>query len=658
METAFLSDIAIICGLAVAVVYLCKRVKAPTIIAFLITGVLAGPHALGLVQTSHQVEVLAELGVVLLLFTIGLEFSFSELSKMRRPLILGGSVQALATGGIALAVALWAGLAPGPAVFLGMMAILSSTAIVLKLLEEKSLIDSPQGRVSLAILIFQDIAVVAMLLIAPLLAGGRAGGPGDGLILFLKGAAAVVVLAGAAKWGVGRLLDATAAQRDRELFTVAIALVLLGVAWLASWAGLSMALGAFIAGLIVAESQYGPQAVADVLPMRDLFTSIFFVSVGMLLDVTILLEKPLLVGALTLGILAAKTFSGGLAAALLGYNMRISLAVGLTLSQVGEFSFVLARAGQGLGLISAQSFQLVLASSVLTMMLTPAMIWLGRKAASKSKPDHKASIGLQEAAKAAEKLSGHIIIAGYGINGRNVSRAAEIAGIPYLVVEMNPATVKKEKKAGRPIFYGDAVNQAVLEHAGLARAQALVTALADPAATRRIVAASRAAHPGLYIIARTRYLQEVEALTKAGADEVIPEEYETSLEIFSRVLRRFNMPEMDISLLTAQLRAEGYRLLSRPEPNLSAETCLVGGLGDARIATVRIQAGSRADNNSLRDLELRKKYGVNVLALRRSDELLTNIDPNQSLQPDDLLMVLATPESLIKAQVLFVGGNE
>ncbi len=654
METAFLSDIVVICGLAVAVVYLCKRLKVPNIIAFLLTGVLAGPHALGLVHSSHQVEVLAELGVVLLLFTIGLEFSFKELAKMRRPLLLGGSVQVVATGGLVTAASLIAGLAPGPAVFLGFMAALSSTAIVLKLLEERSLIDSPQGRASLSILLFQDIIVVAMLLAAPLLASGQVGAHDSGLALFLKGLVAVVVLAVAAKWGVGWLLDASAGQSDRELFAVSIAVVLLGVAWLTSWAGLSLALGAFIAGLIVADSQYGPQTVSNVLPMRDLFTSIFFVSVGMLLDVGFLVEHPLLVGMLTLGILAAKTLTGSLAAILLGYNLRVSLAVGLSLSQVGEFAFVLAKAGQGLGLVSGQHFQLVLAASVLTMMLTPPMVWLGQKSAAKSMPDPKAGKGGRAVAKAAEKLSGHLVIVGYGINGRNVARAAETVGIPYLVVEMNPSTVKRERQAGKPIFYGDAMNQAVLEHAGLARAQALVVALADPAATRRIVAASRSAHPGLYIIARTRYLQEVDALAKLGADEVIPEEYETSLEIFSRVLRRFGTPESDINRLTAQLRAEGYQLLRLPDQAKPAKTALAGSLGKASMVTVRVQSGSRADGSTLQDLGLRSRYGINVMALKRLDDLFTNIDPNQALQPDDLLMVLAAPDSMAEAEDLFV----
>ena len=658
MEIAFLSDIVIICGLAVAVVYVCKRLKIPTIIAFLLTGAVAGPNSLGLVHSPHQVEILAELGVVLLLFTIGLEFSFSDLAKMRRPLLLGGSIQVVLTIGLVFGGLLLSRLELAPALILGFMASLSSTAIVLKLLEDRSLIDSPQGRVSLAVLIFQDIAVVAMLLAVPLLtASGQIEGQDSGIALFFKGVTAVVVLTFAAKWGIGKLLDATAHHRDRELFAVTVAVVLLGVAWLTSWAGLSLALGAFIAGLIVSESQYGPQAVSSVMPLRDLFTSIFFVSIGMLLDVGFLWKQPWLVGTITLAIILAKTLTAGLAATFLGHNLRISLAAGLCLSQVGEFSFVLARTGQGLGLLSDQNFQLALAASVLTMMLTPSLVWIGQKIASKSRPDQRARSGKKEMAKATEKLSGHLVIVGYGINGCNVARAAEVLGIPYLVVEMNPATVKREHRAGKPIFYGDALNQAVLEHAGLERAQALVITLADSVATRRIVATSRSAHPGLYIIARARFMLDVEELIRVGADEVIPEEFQTALEIFIRVLRRFGTPEEDIGKFIKQLRAEGCQFEKWSDDTLAAVNVLRGNLGDSQIATLRVQSGSKAEQSTVKELQLRGEYGINVLGLQRREELITEFDGEQSLQADDLVIVLAAPERLAVAESIFVNSK-
>ena len=449
-------------------------------------------------------------------------------------------------------------------------------------------------------------------------------------------------------------MDATAKHHDRELFAVTVAVVLLGVAWLTSWAGLSLALGAFVAGLIVSESLYGPQAVSNVLPLRDLFTSLFFVSVGMLLDVGYLLNNPVLVILITLGILVVKTLTAGAAAALLGYNLRICLAVGLSLSQVGEFSFVLARTGLGLGLISNENFQLALAASVLTMMLTPSMLWLGQKTASKSRLDRRAGSGEKELTQKAAKMSGHLVIIGYGINGHNVTRAADIVDIPYVVIEMNPGTVKREQKSGLPIFYGDALNQAVLEHAGIGRARALVITLADTTATRRIVAASRSAHPGLYIIARTRYMQDMDELVAAGADEIIPEEYQTAKEIFSRVLRRFGAPEPEIARFVDQVISEGCALDSPPEGAQKAIDDIKGCLGEAQITTVRVQAGSAAEGSTLRDLDLRRQFGLNVLGIRRNGRVISSLDPEQSLRTDDIVIALGTPEKMSQAESQFI----
>ncbi|MEW5913837.1 MAG: cation:proton antiporter [Thermodesulfobacteriota bacterium] len=646
MELHFLRDIVVICGLAMVVVFVCHRLRIPTIIGFLLTGVVAGPHGLGLVADAHQVEALAELGVVLLLFTIGLEFSVRELNRMRTPILVGGAMQVAATLAAAAAAALFMGLKPGPAVFIGFLAALSSTAIVLKLLQEKAEVDSAQGRAVLAILIFQDVIAVVMLLAAPLLsvAGGQQA-PGWGLAL--KGLVVLAVLAAGYRWAAPRLLNAVAGTRSRELFTVTIAALLLGVAWLTAWAGLSLALGAFAAGLIVAESRYSHQTIGSVLPLRDLFTSLFFVSVGMLLDLGFLARHPEWVAVGSLLVLAGKTLLAGAAALLLRYPLRVALAVGLMLSQVGEFSFVLARAGLGLELISQQTFQLILVVSVVTMLLTPLMVSLGSRVARRAPPGWLAGH-----ARSAPPLEGHLVVVGYGINGRNVARAAQAAGIPYLVVEMNPATVREEQARGEPIIYGDAVNPAVLEHAGLARAKALAVALADPVATRRVVATARSLHPGLYIIARTRFLQEMETLAELGADEVIPEEYETAVEIFARVLRRFFVPQEEIEALVAQLRAEGYEMLRQPV-SAQAGADLSRFLSDVSIATVRVQAGSAAAGATIGELGLRRGHGLTVLAVRRGEQVVSDPGADTGLEPGDLLVLMAKPEHLARGRDLF-----
>jgi len=647
LELVLLGDIVLILGLSMAVVLVCHRLRIPTIIGFLLTGAVAGPHSLGLVADAHQVETLSELGVVLLLFTIGLEFSVRELNRMRTPILVGGAVQVFAT-----LTAVWAGsrvmgLASGPALFMGFLGALSSTAIVLKVLQEKAEVDSAHGRATLAILIFQDLIAVVMLLAAPLLTGAE-GRSGLGWGPVLKGLVAVAALAAAYQWIAPRLLNTVAGTRSRELFTITIAVILLGVAWLTAWAGLSLALGAFAAGLIVAESRYSHQTIGSVLPLRDLFTSLFFVSVGMLLDLGFLVQHPGWVAAGALAVMAGKTLLAGAAALILRYPVRVALAVGLMLSQVGEFSFVLARAGLDLELIGQETFQLMLVVSVVTMLLTPLMMALGSRAARQVPPGWLAG----QPRETPEVTDGHLVVIGYGINGRNVARAAQAAGIPFLVVEMNPATVKGEEARGVPIICGDAVNRAVLEHSGLERARALVVTVADPVATRRVVATARSIHPGLYIIARTRFLQELEVLAELGANEVIPEEYETSVEIFARVLRRFFVPQEEIEVLVAQLRSEGYEMLRRPSSSQGGAD-LSPFLSDVSIATVRVHPGSAAAGATIGDLGLRRRHGLTVLALRRGEQISSDPGAETGLEPGDLLVLMAKPECLAQGRTLF-----
>jgi len=433
MHYPILVDLTIVMALAVAAVYLCSLLKVPSIVGFLITGILAGPHGLGLVDASEQIEVLAEVGVVLLLFIIGMEFSFSTFKQMKKTLLLGGGLQVglsiLLAGGLGY---LFLGRGPGPALFDGFLVALSSTAIVLNLLQSRGELDAPHGRAGLGILIFQDIAVIPMLLVAPLLAGGSAAGGQSGWLLLVKGAAVIALVGVAARWLVPWALERAVATRNRELFLIAVVLICFGVAWLTASAGLSLALGAFLAGLIISESPYSHQAVSNVLPLRDLFVSVFFVSIGMLMDVSFLLANIWLVPLAAILVLLIKTLAGGLATLTLGLPLRVAVAAGLGLAQIGEFSFVLAQTGIKHGLLSPESYQIFLNISVLTMLLTPACLTLGSRLAA-----HLTTMPpkLPDKDHSPQMLSGHAIVVGYGINGRNVARAARLAGIPYVVAE-------------------------------------------------------------------------------------------------------------------------------------------------------------------------------------------------------------------------------
>ncbi|MGD2270431.1 MAG: cation:proton antiporter, partial [Desulfobacterales bacterium] len=431
-----LKDIVIIFVLSMVVLLICHRLKVPTIVGFLITGLLLGPYGLGLITADKEVKDLAEIGVVMLLFTIGIEFSLKDLIRIKRAVLMGGSLQVLLTLAATFVFASQFAYGPGESVFAGFLVALSSTAIVLKLLQDRAEIESPHGQTTLGILIYQDIVIVPMILLTPLLAG-KAGGPGTSLPLLLAKAVGIIFLVIlSAEYIVPKVLYQIARTRSRELFLLSIVVMCLAVAWLTHSLGLSLALGAFLAGLTISESEYSHQALSSVLPFRDLFTSFFFISIGMLLDIRFLFEKPALVFFLALGVLLTKSFLAMCTTLLLGLPLRTAILVGLGLCQVGEFSFILAEEGAKYGLLGGDIFQLFLAVSVLTMAATPFIIILGDRivgAVLRFPLPQKLKSGLYPLqgltdAKKRVKLKGHLIVVGFGINGKNVTRAAGLAG--------------------------------------------------------------------------------------------------------------------------------------------------------------------------------------------------------------------------------------
>ena len=660
-----LSDILIIFGLSIVVLFVFNRLRIPAIVGFLLTGVLAGPYGLGLIKAIHEVEVLAEIGVVLLLFTIGMEFSLEALLRIRKSILLGGSLQVLLTILVTFVLAsLQIGRTFGESLFIGFLVCLSSTAIVLKLLQEKAEMDSPHGQTSLAILIFQDLIVIPMMLFTPLLAG-MGGEIGQSLlILFAKGAGVIVLVILSAKWIVPQLLYQIARTRSRELFLLTVVVLCFAIAWLTSSVGLSLALGAFLAGLIMSESEYSHQALGNILPFRDVFTSIFFVSVGMLLDVGFLLESLPSVLTIVLIILTLKSITAGLAVFLIGFPLRTALLVGLTLAQVGEFSFILARSGVKEGFLAGDIYQLFLAVSVLTMAVTPFIISVApyvTDAVMRLPIPSRLKSGLYplEREKKANK-NDHLVIIGFGINGRNLSRAATVAGIPHVIVDMNPETVRQERKSGKPIFYGDATQETVLHHAGIEAARVLVVAISDAPATRRIIEIVRRLNPKVQVIARTRFLREVTPLFELGANEVVPEEFETSVEIFTRVLKKYLIPKDEIEKLISEVRSDGYQMFRSLSKDPLSLSDLTLNLPDIEISTLRVCEGSPVDGRSLAQVELRRRYAVSILAIQRGERILSNPDAEVHLLGNDVLVALGSPDKIAAAMRLFrsPGGGE
>jgi monovalent cation:H+ antiporter-2, CPA2 family len=656
MHVPLLADLVVLLVVSIVVLYLSHFVRLPPIVGFLVSGVLLGPHGLGLIRAVEQVEQIAEIGVVLLLFTIGLEFSLADLMRMRRAVLLGGTLQIVAVTAAVYVLAFAVGLPSSDAVFLGMTASLSSTAVVLRLLQQRAEVDAPHGRMSLAILVLQDLMIVPMMLLVPVLAGS-ANGLAPALGRFVIEALVVLLLVLVlARFVVPQLLDRVVYTRNRDLFLLTVVTVCLAVAWAASLAGLSLALGAFLAGLLVSESEYSHQALADILPFRDLFAAFFFISIGMLLDLELAVSQPLFLVGIVAILLTIKVVAAALASFAVGSSLRTAVTTGMAMSQVGEFSFVLAGAGFLAGLMTTDTYQWFVVSAVATIGVTPFMLRAAPSLATllNRLPLAERSDVASDHGGEAHVLEGHLVIVGYGVNGKNVARAAQIAGVPYVVVEMNPTLVASESARGVPIQYGDATRQALLEHVGVRKARAVVIVLSDAATTRQVTALVRSMNVGCTIVARTRYVREVEALKELGADTVIPEELETSVEIVSRVLASYLVPRREIEAFVSEIRAGSYEMWRTSAGGDVSLLDLQHTLSDLEIATLRVDAGSPIDGQRLADSDLRRIYGVTVIAIRRGDELIPNPAGDVQVQAGDLLVAFGLGEELSAASELLL----
>jgi CPA2 family monovalent cation:H+ antiporter-2 len=657
MELSALRDLVIIFGLSIGILLISHRLRLPAIVGLLLTGVIVGPYGLRLVHDVGIVESLAEVGVVLLLFTIGIEFSLNTLLSLKRIVGIAGTLQVGLSIVATYTTARLLGRPDGEAVLWGFLVALSSTAIVLKLLAERGETDSPHGRIAIGVLILQDLSVVPMMFLLPLLAGTAARSEVSLGWVIAKAVAVVAVVLVSARMVIPPLLHQVVRTRSHELFVLSIVVICFGTAWLTALAGLSLALGAFIAGMLISESDYGQQALADVLPLRDLFSSLFFVSVGMLLNVGVALQHAGTIVVIVAGIVLGKVFTGMIATLTMGYPLRTAVLTGLALAQIGEFSFVLARAGFGADLIGEEIYQAFVAAAVITMLVAPFLLRVAPIMA-----DRAAQLPLArwlpgrprpEAEVSHTPLTDHVVIAGFGLNGRNVARALAAASIPYLVLEMNPETVRTERSKGTPITYGDASHEAVLRHAHIETARVVVVAISDAAATRRVVELARRLHPGVYLIARTRYSHEVGPLSALGANEAIPEEFETSIEIFARVLRRYLVPREDIERQIAAIREDGYEMLRllRPPPLFLPE--IQQHLADLEVESFRVEADAPAVGRTLAELRLRERVGITVLAIQRHGETLTNPWGGMALQTGDLVISLGKPTQFAEAAPLF-----
>jgi CPA2 family monovalent cation:H+ antiporter-2 len=650
-----LDELAVIAALAVLVTVVLARLRLPTVAGLLAAGALVGPFGLGLVHSVHAIEVLAEIGVVLLLFTIGLEFSLTRLRDVFREVALGGALQVGLTIAATAAVARGLGQPLGRALFYGFVFALSSTAIVLRALGERRELDAPHGKFIVGTLIFQDLCVVPMVLIVPLL--GAPGHPMGAALDLAKalGKAAVVVVAtvAIARVLVPRVLAWVDSSRSREVFLLAILALCIGTAWLTAHAGLSLALGAFLGGVVVADTEYGHRAMGDMLPLRDVFVSIFFVSLGVLFDVRVVLAQPLLVLGLACGFLFAKGALAAFAAAAMRFPARAAWLAGVGLAQFGEFGFVLARLGVSSGVVEEAAVRPLLAAGVLSMFATPLLVRVAPdlRAGERLLAPLERLLGVRsidEADAATGRLEGHVVVVGFGVAGRAVARALAASDVPYLVLEMNAQSVREAKTQGLPVYYGDATSEEALGHAHLATARALVLLMNDPAGATRIVDTVKRIAKDVPIYMRTRYLAERDGLIATGASDVVAEEVEGAAEIVARLLRSMEIPRNLIDERIRDLRKETQATARRPtlpRPALAD----VRGLDELKIESARVREGSAAVGASLASMRLRSETGALVVGVRRSAELLELPDPELSLAVDDTIYLVGTAAAIRRA---------
>ncbi|MDX1477878.1 MAG: cation:proton antiporter [Saprospiraceae bacterium] len=543
MELLF--EITVIFAIAAVVLYISSKLKVPTIVGLLLSGLIAGPYGLGLVTATEEVETMAEIGVLLLLFTIGMEFSLEKLLRTKRLILVGGGLQVLLTIVLVCLIGMAIGLAWQQALFVGFLFSLSSTAIVLHMLQEHGLMDTRHGQAALSILIFQDIIIIPMMLVVPYLAGTQGGGLAA-LGNLAIGVALVAVIIYLARTLVPRILRSIVHTRNQELFLVSILVICFATAFVTYELGLKLALGAFLAGLIISESEFSYDALSNILPLKKIFTSIFFVSIGMLLNLSFFASNLLIILAVVLAVLVTKTVIVTGLALWLKLSLRNALIAGLSLCQVGEFAFILSETGNDNALLTFEQYQVFLAVSIFSMAVSPFIINSAPKLALRIigipgvlRMLHRINVLPKGQESKVSHKAQHLVIIGYGVNGQMLSKQLAQQHVPYAIIEKDEKRVEHAREDGEPIYGGDARVQDVLLRAAVDKAKTVVIAVHDACTAEEITAQVRKTNHHAHIIVRSRFPAETEALTRLGANEVITEQMEAAGKISERAILQF-----------------------------------------------------------------------------------------------------------------------
>jgi CPA2 family monovalent cation:H+ antiporter-2 len=658
MPSSGFHSILILLSVAVVLVALFRYLKLPQILAYLVAGIAIGPHALGWVSDTGGTRALAEFGLVFLMFTVGLEFSLPKLIAMRSIVVGLGTAQVLVSTVVFGVVAWWLGVSWQGALVLGGMFALSSTAIAMKMLIEQLEQNSRHGRHAFGVLLFQDLVVVPFLILIPALGGASEGPLGETLgLVVLKSVAVFAVI-----WLVGRrllrpLFHEIASAKLREFFMFSVLLLTLAAAWFTELAGLSLALGAFLAGMMLGETEFRHQVEGDILPFRDILLGLFFVTVGMLLNLSVLREHWALVLACTAGILVFKTALVTLAGRAFGMEWGVALRTGLVLSQVGEFAFALLLEAREYQLVSPLVSQVALASIVLTMAAAPLLIRFNGRLAKRAFPSYSRlrESNLDVIRAEARQHRKHVIVCGFGRSGQNLAWMLEHESISFVALDLDPVRVRDARDAGKPVVYGDSVRRDVLEAAGLHRASALAISFNDSGSALKMLEITRHARPDMPVIVRTMDDVDLERLKQAGATEVVPESLEGSLMMGSHLLLLLGVPMSHIVRQVREARASRYRMLRGFFHGEDLFEQREHPAYQERLHSVSLPERANAVGKRLSDLHL-EELGVTVSAVRRGGIRGAEPAPETQLAAGDVLVLYGAPEALDEAEQVLLAG--
>ncbi|MBI1294676.1 portal protein [bacterium] len=651
------ADVAVIIVASLLSGMLAQRLHQPLILGYILAGILVGPASSGfLIQDAHEIELLAEIGVALLLFALGIEFSLKELQPVRRIAIFGTPIQMLLTIGLGLLIGQLLGWGWIPSIWLGSLLSLSSTMVLLKTLMSQGRLGTLSSRVMVGMLIIQDLAVVPLMIILPELNNLE-----SGLVnLGFAAVKAAIFLAGMIFFGtkvIPALMKIVASWNSRELFLLSITAIALGVGYITFLFGLSFAFGAFIAGLVLSESDYGHQALSDIIPLRDLFSLLFFASVGMLLDPAFLMANAATILLVALLVTVGKALIFGGISMLFGYGNIVPLAVGLGLFQVGEFSFVLARVGISSGSIDNDLYSLVLSVAIVTMVMTPFLT----RAAEPLYKLRKRWFGhepMETINLPASGLHNHVVIVGVGRVGQHVARVLKDLGQPFVTIELDQRRLEACKAAGLPVIYGDAAQPIVLEAAKLEEARLLLITVPVMAVTTAVVEHARKIRPDLHIVTRAESIEEMQILNQLGVYEVVQPQLEAGLEIMRQALVHLQLPAAEIQHFSDEIRHELYAPIYQEEH--AHQQTLARLQAANRFLTlnwVTLQSGSPLIGQSIEKLRIRSRTGASIVAVMSDTNMLTNPAASYQFKPGDWVGVVGGQPQLVEFQKLAHPGE-